>query len=154
MNIGDLPLTRADIGVLKSKGYNALYPPQEEALNKGLLEDNNLLLAIPTASGKTLIAILAIMKVIREGKKAVYLVPLRALADEKYKEFLELGFNVGISTGDYDHLDYTLKKYSVLILTIERCDSLLRNDIDFFNNFSMIVYDEIHLIDSPNRGNT
>jgi len=154
MNIGDLPLTRADISILKSKGYNALYPPQEEAINKGLLADNNLLLAIPTASGKTLIAILAIMKVIQEGKKAVYLVPLRALADEKYKEFLELGFNVGISTGDYDHLDYTLKKYSVLILTIERCDSLLRNDIDFFNNFSMIVYDEIHLIDSPNRGAT
>ncbi|NMC77258.1 MAG: DEAD/DEAH box helicase [Candidatus Methanofastidiosa archaeon] len=154
MNIEDLPLPRADIDLLKSKGYSTLYPPQEEAIYKGLLADNNLLLAIPTASGKTLIAILAIMKTMSEGKKALYLVPLRALADEKYKEFLELGFNVGISTGDYDHLDYTLKKYSVLILTIERCDSLLRNDIDFFNNFSLVVYDEIHLIDSPNRGAT
>jgi helicase len=154
MNIEDLPLGEEDISLLKSKGYDKLYPPQEEAVNKGLLSDNNLILAIPTASGKTLIAILAILKAKNEGKKALYLVPLRALADEKYKEFKELGLNVGISTGDYDHLDYTLKKYSILILTIERCDSLLRNDTDFFNDFSLVIYDEIHLIDSPNRGAT
>ena len=154
MNIEDLPLTKGDICLLQSKGYGKLYPPQEEAINQGLLSDKNLILAIPTASGKTLIAILAILKSLKEGKKAIYLVPLRALADEKYKEFKELGLNVGISTGDYDHLDYTLKKYSVLILTIERCDSLLRNDTDFFNDFSLVIYDEIHLIDSPNRGAT
>ncbi|MCC7573685.1 MAG: DEAD/DEAH box helicase [Candidatus Methanofastidiosum sp.] len=154
MDIEDLSLTREDIYLLKSKGYGKLYPPQEEAVNKGLLSDNNLILAIPTASGKTLIAILAILKAINEGQKAIYLVPLRALADEKYREFEELGLKVGISTGDYDHLDYTLRRYSVLILTVERCDSLLRNDTDFFNEFSLVIYDEIHLIDSPKRGAT
>ena len=154
MKIEDLPLKKEDISLLQSKGYDNLYPPQEEAVNQGLLSDNNLILAIPTASGKTLMAILAILKSIDEGKKSIYLVPLRALADEKYREFKELGLNVGISTGDYDRLDYALKKYSVLILTIERCDSLLRNDTDFFNDFSLVVYDEIHLIDSPKRGAT
>jgi len=103
------PSQKGDICLLQSKGYDKLYPPQEEAVIKGLLSDKNLILAIPTASGKTLIAILAILKSLKEGKKAIYLVPLRALADEKYREFKELGLNVGISTGDYDHLDYTLK---------------------------------------------
>ncbi len=154
MIIDNLPLREEDINLLKSKGYGSLYPPQEEAVNKGLLSGKNLIVAIPTASGKTLIGLLAILKTINEGKKALYLVPLRALADEKFREFKELGLNVGISTGDYDHLDYTLKKYSVLILTIERCDSLLRNDTNFFNDFSLVIYDEIHLIDSPNRGPT
>lgn len=154
MKIEDLPLSKEDIGLLKSLGYAQLYPPQEEAVNKGLLSDKNIILAIPTASGKTLIAILAILKTINQGKKAIYIVPLRALADEKYREFKALGLNVGISTGDYDHLDYTLKKYSVLILTIERCDSLLRNDTGFFDDFSLTIFDEIHLIDSANRGAT
>ncbi|NYT04270.1 MAG: DEAD/DEAH box helicase [Candidatus Methanofastidiosa archaeon] len=154
MIIDNLPLREEDINLLKSKGYGRLYPPQEEAVNKGLLSEKNLIIAIPTASGKTLIGLLAILKTINEGKKALYLVPLRALGDEKYREFKELDLNVGISTGDYDHLDYTLKKYSVLILTIERCDSLLRNDTEFFNDFSLVIYDEIHLIDSPNRGPT
>ncbi len=154
MNIEDLPISKENIQLLQSKGYDTLYPPQEMAVNKGLFSDKNVILSIPTASGKTLIAILAILKSIEQGNKVIYLVPLRALADEKYKEFKELGFNVGISTGDYDQLDYTLKKYSVLILTVERCDSLLRNDTNFFNDFSLIIYDEIHLIDSPNRGPT
>lgn len=154
MMIEDLPLPREYISLLQSKGYSKLYPPQEEAIDKGLLSDRNLLFAIPTASGKTLIAILAILNNKNKSKKTIYIVPLRALADEKYKEFKDLGLNVGISTGDYDHIDYTLKKYSVLILTIERCDSLLRNDTNFFEDFSLVIYDEIHLIDSPNRGST
>ncbi len=154
MNIEDLPLKDEDIQLFKSKGYSKLYPPQEEAIKKGLLSENNIILAVPTASGKTLMAMMAILKTINEEKKAIYVVPLRALADEKYKEFKEFGFNVGISTSDYDHLDYTLKRYSVLILTVERCDSLLRNDTNFFDDFKLVVYDEIHLIDSSNRGPT
>lgn len=154
MDIEDLPLRNEDIILFKSKGYSNLYPPQEEAVKKGLLSEKNIILAMPTASGKTLMAIMAIIKTLNEGKRAVYLVPLRALADEKYKEFREFGLNVGVSTSDYDNLDYTLKKYSVLILTIERCDSLLRSDTDFFDDFELVIYDEIHLIDSPNRGPT
>src|SRR6188472_2869999 len=71
-------------------GYSSLYPPQELALSKGMLEGKNLLVTTPTASGKTLIAIMAAIKTIEKGLKIVYLTPLRALATEKYHDFLIL----------------------------------------------------------------
>ncbi|HET6800351.1 MAG TPA: DEAD/DEAH box helicase, partial [Nitrososphaeraceae archaeon] len=64
-------------------GYSSLYPPQELALSKGLLEGKNLLVTTPTASGKTLIAMMAAIKIIEKGLKVIYLTPLRALATEK-----------------------------------------------------------------------
>jgi helicase len=66
--------------LLNLLGHAALYPPQEMALSKGLLDGKNLLVTTPTASGKTLIAILAALNAVEKGLKVVYLTPLRALA--------------------------------------------------------------------------
>ena len=73
--------------LLNLLGHAALYPPQEMALSKGLLDGKNLLVTTPTASGKTLIAILAALNAVEKGLKVVYLTPLRALATEKYHDF-------------------------------------------------------------------
>src|SRR5690348_6043430 len=73
--------------LLEILGYPSLYPPQQQAIAYGLLDGKNLLITTPTASGKTLIAIMASIKAFEEGKKAIYLTPLRALAAEKYHDF-------------------------------------------------------------------
>ena len=59
-----------------------LYPPQKEAI---AIVDNgeSVLMSVPTAAGKTLVAYAALMKAVKEKKKGIYLVPLRALAREK-----------------------------------------------------------------------
>src|SRR3954464_13262229 len=80
-----LHLDRKISSLLMSLGYPTLYPPQELALSKGVLEGKNLLITTPTASGKTLIAVMAAIKAIEKGLKVVYLTPLRALATEKYQ---------------------------------------------------------------------
>ena len=67
-----------------------------------------MLLSMPTASGKTLLAELAMLSTALKGKRSLYIVPLRALAAEKYdsfKKFKALGVGVGISTGDFDKKD-------------------------------------------------
>src|SRR3989304_1222635 len=70
------------------KEIKSLRPAQEKALKAGLLEGKNLLVCTPTASGKTLIAELAFGKTLFEGRgKAIYVVPLKALASEKFKDF-------------------------------------------------------------------
>lgn len=138
-------------------GILELYPPQAEAVEKGLLEGKNLLAAIPTASGKTLLAELAMLKSIRKGGKALYIVPLRALASEKFRrfrEFSELGVRVGISTGDYDLRDEGLGVNDIIVATSEKTDSLLRNETAWMQEISVVVADEIHLIDSADRGPT
>ena len=90
MRVDELPVDERLKRVIKERGIEELYPPQAEALRSGVLEGRNLLLAIPTASGKTLVSeIVMVNRLLREGGKAVYLVPLKALAEEKYREFKE-----------------------------------------------------------------
>ena len=138
---------------LREQGITELFPPQREAVEKGLLEGKNLVLAVPTASGKTLVALIAILDHIKNGGKAVYIVPLRALAEEKYEEFSEF-CNCVLSSGDYDSDDRYLTEYDCIITTSEKCDSLLRHSRRFFNDVTLVVADEIHLMDSMRRGPT
>src|SRR5688500_11787230 len=76
--------------ILSEIGYDSLYPIQEQAISNGLLIGENLLITSPTASGKTLIAIMAALKKMEKKEKVIYMTPLRSLATEKYHDFLEL----------------------------------------------------------------
>lgn len=146
--------------ILNRHGIRELYPPQAEAIKRGVLEDKNMVLAIPTASGKTLIAELCMLKsILHRRGKCLYVVPLRALASEKYEEFRqkyeELGIRVGISTGDYDRVDPRLAAYDILVATSEKVDSLLRHRARWLaDTLSVVVLDEVHLLNDPERGPT
>jgi helicase len=158
--IGDkYPILKEGIKRLKEiDSIDEIFPSQEEALKSGCLEGKNLVLAIPTSSGKTLVAELVMLKKILEGRKILYLVPLKALASEKYQEFKEkyepLGIRVAMSIGDYDSSDAWLGKYDLIISSNEKFDSLLRHGIPWLSSVGLVVIDEIHLLDSPERGPT
>jgi helicase len=150
--------------VILRSGISELYPPQEEAVQAGVLEGKNLILASPTASGKTLIAELCGLKhVLEKNGKVVYLSPLRALANEKFDEFKKYTsirkadgkrVNVGISTGDFDSSDSWLGKYDVIVTTNEKADSLLRHRVKWMDDISLVVADEVHLLNDGDRGPT
>jgi len=145
--------------ILKKHGITTLFPPQAEALlETDVLQGKNLVLAIPTASGKTLIAEIMALKVVLEQKgKVLYLAPLKALAAEKQEDFQkyeELGVKIGISTGDYDSTDRWLARYDIIVTTNEKADSLIRHRAPWLEEVSMIVVDEIHLLDDLSRGPT
>ncbi|MBN1133373.1 MAG: ATP-dependent DNA helicase [Methanosarcinaceae archaeon] len=157
MKLEFLDLPEKIIHFYTDSGIEELYPPQAEAVEKGLLENKNILAAIPTASGKTLLAEFAMLKSIENGGKALYIVPLRALASEKYerfKEFEPLGVKVGISTGDFDSRDEWLGINDIIVATSEKTDSLLRNETAWMEEITTVVADEIHLLDSADRGPT
>ncbi|MCJ7571262.1 MAG: DEAD/DEAH box helicase [Candidatus Thermoplasmatota archaeon] len=157
MKVEDIPLKQEIIEILKEHGINKLYPPQEKAL-PFVLDGKNTVLSIPTASGKSLIAYLGIVnKLLNEGGKALYIVPLKALAHEKYEELLlfeKLGFKVGISTGDLDDSDPHLSRFDIIVCTSEKADSLLRHRVSWVDKIKVLVVDEIHLINDPDRGPT
>ncbi|CAD5244865.1 ATP-dependent DNA helicase [Thermococcus camini] len=158
MRVEELPVDERIKRIIRERGIEELYPPQAEALKSGVLEGKNLVLAIPTASGKTLVSeIVMVNKLLREGGKAVYLVPLKALAEEKYREFKEwevLGLRVAATTGDYDSTDEWLGRYDVIIATAEKFDSLLRHGSNWIEDVKLVVADEVHLIGSYDRGAT
>jgi len=86
MNVDELPLVPDIINFLKLQGYTKLYPPQEDAVKAGVLDGKSVLVSVPTASGKTLIAMLASISHLSKNKsKVIYLTPLRALASENLK---------------------------------------------------------------------
>lgn len=134
-----------------------LYPPQVDAIERGLLDGKNMVIATPTASGKTLLAEFAMLKSICQGGKCLYIVPLKALASEKFDDFSKfsrLGVKVGISTGDYDLKDERLGYNDIIIATSEKADSLLRNRVGWMEELTVVVADEVHLLDSADRGPT
>ncbi|MEM1533438.1 MAG: DEAD/DEAH box helicase, partial [Desulfurococcaceae archaeon] len=91
--------------LVNDKRIEFLNPLQVEALRKGVLSGRNAIIVAPTASGKTLIGEVVLLKKAVEKSMGLYLVPLKALASEKYAEFKvweKLGIQIGITTGDYE----------------------------------------------------
>ena len=134
-----------------------LTPIQDKAVEAGLLQEKSLLICVPTASGKTLVATMAIANTFSKGK-AIYLVPLKALANEKFNEYKDwlkdTDYKVVQSTGDVDSESSYLANYDLLILTTEKLDSLLRHRISWINEIKTVIVDEIHLLNDPSRGPT
>ncbi|HJL67608.1 MAG TPA: DEAD/DEAH box helicase [Nitrosopumilus sp.] len=162
MKIEKLDLPESAIDFLKSQGYEKLYPPQADSVKSGLLNGKSVLVSAPTASGKTLIAMLSMMSYISKNKgKIIYLSPLRALAAEKFSEFKKLEkvalgskVKVGISTGDFENIEKNLEKNNILVLTNEKMDSIIRHGAEWVDEIGLVIADEIHLIGDENRGPT
>ncbi|MDZ7687211.1 MAG: ATP-dependent DNA helicase [Halobacteriales archaeon] len=154
MDVRDLPLSDESLEPFLDEGIESLYPPQAEAVEAGVAEGESVVAAVPTASGKTLIAELAMLSAVENGGKALYVVPLRALASEKSEEFRRLPVDVGVSTGDYDERDENLGDNDIIVATSEKVDSLVRNGVPWVRDVSCVVLDEVHLIDDSDRGPT
>ena len=151
-------LPKPILEVFAQEGITALRPSQEKAIAAGLLEHKSLLVCTPTASGKTLIAEMAALKSVLEGRgKTVYIVPLVALANEKHKEFKrKYGHlcKIALTSSDLDSSDSFLIEYDIIICTAEKLDSLIRHHSPWLANVSLVVIDEIHLLNDVERGPT
>jgi len=158
MNVADLPDVPEWLpDHLRADGVEELYPPQAEAVEAGVTAGQNLVASIPTASGKTLIATLAMLSAIERGGKALYIVPLRALASEKqtdFEAFEQYGIDVGVSTGNYESEGGWLADKDVIVATSEKVDSLVRNNAPWLDELTCVVADEVHLVDDGERGPT
>jgi len=158
MDVADLPGVPDWLpGHLREAGIEELYPPQAEAVEAGVTEGRSLVASIPTASGKTLIAELAMLSAVARGGKALYIVPLRALASEKqaeFEQFEQYGLSIGVSTGNYESDGGWLGDTDIIVATSEKVDSLVRNDAPWLEDLTCVVSDEVHLVDDGNRGPT
>lgn len=141
-------------------GITNLHPPQAEAASS-ILSGRNTLVAIPTASGKSLLAYMAMVQRLSEGhkqSKAIYIVPLKALAMEKYEDLsqiakamdLKIGLGIGDATAEAKNID----DCNILVCTSEKLDSLLRHKAELVTNLTCVIADEFHLMNDSTRGPT
>jgi len=132
---------------------------QREALPALLQGDENVVASAPTASGKTALAELAICKTLAAGGTALFVAPLRALTNEKEREwsrFEDLGHSVYVVTGERDLDPRRAERADVLVMTPEKLDSATRKHdsprYGFITDVDCCVIDEVHLLDSEKRG--
>ncbi|MFH1998586.1 MAG: DEAD/DEAH box helicase, partial [Planctomycetota bacterium] len=112
-------------------------------------QHKSILLSAPTGAGKTLVAEYAIEKVMQAGGRAVYTAPIKALSNQKFRDFKTIfGNDVGIMTGDL-----TLNPDApLLIMTTEIFRNTLFERPESLEDLSYVVFDEIHYMDDPDRG--
>lgn len=123
-------------------------PAQQEVINSGYIDKkDNYIISIPTASGKTVLGVLAALKVLKEGGKVVYAVPLISLQNEKYKEFKvfeQYGYKVGKHPSSAD----------IAVMVFESFDALTRFSFSTLAEIDLVVIDEFHMIGDYSRGPT
>ena len=133
-----------------------LYDHQKQSIDE-IEKGRSVLVSVPTAAGKSMIAYYAIVRAARSGLKSMYICPLKALAREKYEELRELGkgmFSVVLSVGDLDGGTDIINRFQVIVCTSEKADSLMHHDPDYFNQIAVLVVDEIHNMGDQTRGPT
>ena len=124
-----------------------------------VLDSQPLLVVAPTTSGKTFIGELAAARAIADGRKAVFLLPFKALANEKYDEFEQLygqglGLRVLRCTGDYSDQTgpFVKGRYDVALLTYEMFLGLSVAMPTLLSKIGLVVLDEAQYITDPTRG--
>lgn len=155
------------VNILEKHYSRYLLPIQEEAVrNYGILNcgegsddsNKNLLVIAPTSSGKTFIGEMAAVAQVINLRKTIYLVPLRALADEKYRHFKNLyshyGIGMVISTRDRNQDDHNIISgdYDIAVMAYEKFNYFCLKCPRFLDIVSLVIIDEMQLINDSKWG--
>jgi replicative superfamily II helicase len=139
------------------EGLNSL---QKTSVNEyRILDGQSVLVVAPTSSGKTFVGEMAAAKAIAENRKAVFLLPFKALTNEKFEDFQalygdQLGLRVVCCTGDRkdDTNDFVRGRYDLALLTYETFLNLSVGSPSLLSAIGLVVLDEAQFITDPTRG--
>jgi len=165
-----VPLDRLELPekfkrILRREGSRVLRPVQVLAVDAGLLEGAGLMVVSATASGKTLVGELAGIPRAMRGERFIYLTPLVALANQKYRDFkkrysalgLKTAIKVGMSRikakGELRIPDTDVADADIIVGTYEGIDYILRSGrASLLGDVGVVVVDEIHTLEDEERG--
>lgn len=140
-------------------GIRFLLPVQSESVSRhGLLDGRSLIISGPGTSGKTFCGELASAAKAANRQKAIFLAPLKAIAEEKYRVFhrryAPLGMRICLATGDHSASDAAILKgeFDIAIMIFEKFNCLTATDVSLVKNTSCFVLDEFQIISDAKRG--
>ncbi|HZU15385.1 MAG TPA: DEAD/DEAH box helicase [Candidatus Dormibacteraeota bacterium] len=141
--------TRDDLHQFQATLPWPLDPFQIEAIEK-LDRHRGVLVSAPTSSGKTVVAEYCNFRALREGRRVVYTTPLKALSNQKYRDFVRQygAERVGLVTGENTIND----EAPIVVMTTEILRNLIYEDLPRLDDVGYVVLDEIHYIDDFPRG--
>src|SRR5713226_3579782 len=147
------------IDIWKQSYGELLLPIQEKAIVRhNVLGGRNVIIFAPTSSGKTLVGEIVSVHYAMAKKRALYLVPMKALAEEKYHHFREmygeLGIKTIISTHDRKEYDQDLerKEFHIAVVVFEKLNALLVKNPNLLEGIGLVVIDELQMLGDETRG--
>jgi helicase len=153
----ELPDTLLDIWTQQQGEF--LLPVQEVAVQRyGLFEGRSLVISSPTSSGKTFVGEMAAMRATFAGKRVLYLTPLRALAEEKFRTFRTrygaYGVKVVVATRDRREFDRDIEQgnFHLAVMVYEKLSQLLVRQPHLLRSVALVVVDELQMLGDPERG--
>lgn len=136
-----------------------LLPLQSQAAQSTkALNGGNVIVFAPTSSGKTFVAEMAALKHLENRRRVIYLVPTRALAEEKFREFSEryseMGFDIRVATRERPETDRHVLagRFDLLIAIYEKMKSYLVVRPELLSQVGLVVMDEVQMLGEPGRG--
>jgi len=151
-------INRSIIEKLVELGYEELTEVQRRAIESGLFNGESVLVSAPTNTGKTFIGEIAFLvaSTRKVASRTFYLVPLKALAEEKFGEFKtkyeNWGLRITISTSDRTEFDDELANYDVVIATYEKLNALLIRRPELLGEIGLVIVDELQNLGDESRG--
>ena len=131
-----------------AKTYKFTLDPFQSQAVLCIENDQSVLVAAHTSAGKTVVAEYAIALSLKNKQRVIYTTPIKALSNQKYREFYEEFSDVGLMTGDVT-INPTA---SCLIMTTEILRSMLYNGSDIIRDLEYVIFDEVHYINDAERG--
>ncbi|MFZ5747856.1 MAG: DEAD/DEAH box helicase [Pseudomonadota bacterium] len=130
-----------------------LWPSQTEAARRTADQLDDLVVSLPTSAGKTRIAELCILRCLAEGKRVMFVTPLRALSAQTettlQRTFGPLGKTISAlygSIGDSGLDQDAIRERNIVVATPEKLDFALRNDASLLDDVGLLIFDEGHMI--------
>ena len=120
---------------------------QKEAVYH-LENGDSVFVAAHTSAGKTVVAEYAIALAAKHMTKAIYTSPIKALSNQKFRDFRQIFDEVGILTGDVQ----IAPEASCLIMTTEILRSMLYRGADLIRDVEFVIFDEVHYVNDLERG--
>lgn len=142
----------------RSRSEIELWPSQIDAAKKVVQDEGNLVVSLPTSAGKTRIAEICMLVTLAQGRRVLYVTPLRALSAQTEsslaRTFRPIGKSVsslygGIGASSVD--ERLLGNRDIVVSTPEKLDFALRNDPSLIDDVGLIVLDEGHMIGLEDR---
>eukprot|EP00123_Amoebidium_parasiticum_P013148 comp21799_c0_seq1/m.30998 comp21799_c0_seq1/g.30998 ORF comp21799_c0_seq1/g.30998 comp21799_c0_seq1/m.30998 type:complete len:1068 (-) comp21799_c0_seq1:384-3587(-) len=143
-----VPLSEYKPPAKQAKEYKFTLDPFQAQAVKCLERQESVLVSAHTSAGKTVVAEYAIAMALRDKQRVVYTTPIKALSNQKFREFQEEFGDVGLMTGDVT----ISPNSSVLVMTTEILRSMLYRGSEVLREVAWVIYDEVHYMRDKERG--
>lgn len=143
-----IPISQHVPSETPARVYPFTLDPFQRVAIHSIERNESVLVAAHTSAGKTVVAEYAIAQALRNNQRVIYTSPIKALSNQKFREFSEEFGDVGLLTGDVT----ISPQATCLVMTTEILRSMLYRGSEVMREVAWVIFDEVHYMRDKARG--